>query len=201
VPNLSQLITQDRGQAKNQIRDWLLPSRPTNPGVATRKAGEILNFANVIAENDLALAVEGQRVLGIGRVTGPYAYDDQLDFPHKRPVEWLSLDEWQMPVAEGPHTTVFELGRSSDNLLSTEEHLFRDTHWPRNGRTCENNFYRSATPSRPARSENRGDSASQRASNHLWTAWHGEDVPRPPSCPRTRIEAAVRKRLFLTIGD
>jgi 5-methylcytosine-specific restriction enzyme B len=107
VRDLSQLITQDRRQVKNQIREWLLPSWPTNSGVATRKAGEILNFATVISENDLALAVEGQTVRGIGRVTGPYAYDDQLDFPHKRPVEWLSLDEWQMPIAEGPRTTVF----------------------------------------------------------------------------------------------
>jgi 5-methylcytosine-specific restriction protein B len=123
VPNLSQLITQNRGQAKDQIRDWLLPSR--NPGLATRNAGEILNFATVIAENDLVLAVKGQGPLGIGRVTGPYAYDDQLDFPHKRPVEWLSLDKWQMPVAEGPRRTVFELGKSSDNLLSIEEHRFR----------------------------------------------------------------------------
>jgi 5-methylcytosine-specific restriction protein B len=128
VPDLSQLITEDRRQVKNQIREWLLPAWPTNSGVATRKAGEILNFATVIAENDLALAVEGQTVRGIGRVTGPYAYDDQLDFPHKRPVEWLSLDEWQMPIAEGPRTTVFELGRSPDNLLSIETHLFRPEH-------------------------------------------------------------------------
>ena len=35
-----------------------------NPGVASRKAGEILNFAQEIAEKDLVLACEGQTVLG-----------------------------------------------------------------------------------------------------------------------------------------
>lgn len=131
VPDLSSRIGDDRTSTKAQLRDWLGPVYPTNPGIATRKAGEILNFADVMAENDLVVACEGQNALGVGRVRGPYEYDGNLVFPHKRPVEWLLLESWQIPEAEGPLTTVSELGKSAANLLELEQHLFRrDPHAP-----------------------------------------------------------------------
>jgi 5-methylcytosine-specific restriction enzyme B len=58
VPDLSEVIGQDKATAKNRIRDWLLPGYPNSAGVASRKAGEILNFAREIAEEDLVLACE-----------------------------------------------------------------------------------------------------------------------------------------------
>jgi 5-methylcytosine-specific restriction enzyme B len=87
VPDLSETIGQDKTTAKNRIRDWLLPLYPSNPGVASRKAGEILYFAQEISEMDLVLACEGQTVLGVGRVRGPYEYEGGPGFPHKRPVD------------------------------------------------------------------------------------------------------------------
>jgi 5-methylcytosine-specific restriction protein B len=125
VPDLSESIGQDKATAKNRIRDFLLPAYPSNAGVASRKAGEILNFSQEISESDLVLACEGQTVLGVGRVRGSYEYDGSLGFPHKRPVEWLSLDSWRMPDHEGPRTTVYELGRSAANLLELEQRLSR----------------------------------------------------------------------------
>jgi 5-methylcytosine-specific restriction protein B len=125
VPDLSETIRQDRTTAKNRIRDFLLPVYPTNVGVASRKAGEIINFAQAISELDLVLACEGQTVLGVGKVRGPYEYDSGLGFPHKRPVEWLTLDSWRMPEQEGLRTTVFELGKSAKNLLELEQRLAR----------------------------------------------------------------------------
>ncbi|WP_284947261.1 AAA family ATPase [Acidisoma cladoniae] len=125
VPDLSEAIGQDKTTAKNRIRDFLLPAYPSNAGVASRKAGEILNFSQEISESDLVLACEGQTVLGVGKVRGPYEYDGSLGFPHKRPVEWLSLDSWRMPDQEGPRTTVYELGRSAANLLELEQRLSR----------------------------------------------------------------------------
>jgi len=71
------------------------------------------------------LACEGQTVLGVGKVRGPYEYDSALGFPHKRPCEWLTLDSWRMPDQEGPRTTVYELGKSAANLLELEQRLFR----------------------------------------------------------------------------
>jgi 5-methylcytosine-specific restriction enzyme B len=125
VPDLSETIGQNKTTAKNRIRDWLLPLHPSNAGVASRKAGEILNFAQEISERDLVLACEGQTVLGVGRVRGPYEYDGGLGFPHKRPVEWLSLETWRMLDPEGPRTTIYEFGRSAANLLELEQRLYR----------------------------------------------------------------------------
>ena len=51
--------------------------------------------------------------------------DRVIDFPHKRAVEWLMLEPWQMPVLEGPRTTVYELGRNAANLLELEQRLCR----------------------------------------------------------------------------
>jgi 5-methylcytosine-specific restriction enzyme B len=123
VPDLSGIIGQDT--AKKQVRDWLLPGYPTSPGVASRKATEILRFAQEIAEYDLVLACEGQNVLGVGRVRGPYEYDSDLAFRHKRPVEWSLLEPWSMPHQEGLRSTVVELGRNAENLLELEQRLYR----------------------------------------------------------------------------
>src|SRR5260370_42574326 len=82
-----------------------------------------------MADNDLALASDGATVLGIGRVTDDYAYkyDPSSDFPHRRPVEWLSLDEWQQPDQqpdiEGKLTTVYKMKRDR-NLLEAEKHIY-----------------------------------------------------------------------------
>jgi 5-methylcytosine-specific restriction protein B len=90
----------------------------------TRKAGEIYNFATIMAENDIVLACDGQTVRGVGRVKGPYEFDGKLKFAHKRPVQWTLVEPWTMPEKEGLQTTVFELGRKAKNLLELEQRLF-----------------------------------------------------------------------------
>jgi 5-methylcytosine-specific restriction protein B len=122
VPDLSNIIGQDK--ARDQIREWLLPVYPGSSGTASRKAGEILKFAQDMAENDLVLACQGQNVLGVGRVRGPYEYDKNLGFPHKRPVEWLILEPWSLPHQEWLLTTVIELGRNPENVLEIERRLY-----------------------------------------------------------------------------
>ena len=81
VPDLTALLAQDKATAKEQVRNWLTPLYVTNPAVATRKAGEILRFAQDMAENDLVLACDGQTVLGVGRVLGPYEVRCRSCFP------------------------------------------------------------------------------------------------------------------------
>jgi 5-methylcytosine-specific restriction protein B len=120
--NLSPLLGEKT--AKEKIKELLLHEYQPNPGVGTRKAGEILNFAQEMAENDIVLACDGQTVLGIGRVRGPYEFDDRLKFPHKRAVEWLSDESWSLPEQEGLRTTVFELGKHPQNILELEQRLF-----------------------------------------------------------------------------
>jgi len=127
VPDLSPYLGEEKVTLKDRIREWLVPVH-ANSGVASRKAGEIVKFVHEMAENDLVLACEGQTVLGIGRVNGSYEYERGLRFPHKRPVQWLLLDQWQLPQAEGPRTTVYELGKNGENLLALERRMFDGTN-------------------------------------------------------------------------
>lgn len=73
----------------------------------------------------MVVACEGQNVLSVGRIRGPYEYDGSLTFPHKRPVDWLLHEPWRMPQQEGLRTTVWELGKSAENLLEIEQRLFK----------------------------------------------------------------------------
>jgi 5-methylcytosine-specific restriction enzyme B len=74
---------------------------PESASAAGKKGLEAFRFTFVIPEGGLALACDGETVLGIGRVTGPYYYLEGADFPHRRQVEWLSFQEWKLPKAEG----------------------------------------------------------------------------------------------------
>jgi len=125
VPDLTDLLKHPRKELTDMVGRWLLADYPDQPGVATRKAGEIVNFATRMAEGDLVLACDGGIVVGIGRVIGAYAYREGLVFPHVRPVEWLDRRQWQLPSSEGPHTTAYSIGKSADNLLEVEQRVLR----------------------------------------------------------------------------
>jgi hypothetical protein len=75
----------------------------------------------VVPQNDL-------RLPAIGRVTGSYRFDPatQEDAPHRRPVDWLSLETWDLPETEGLRTTVVQLSEVQ-NLIETELEAFRLT--------------------------------------------------------------------------
>src|SRR5205814_9446754 len=77
----------------------------------------IRQFVMSVRVGDVVLAVDGTRVLGIVRITGPYEYDARGDGapPDRRRVQWLDLREWQAPVwpgrtfPEGYRRTLFQL--------------------------------------------------------------------------------------------
>ena len=120
-------ITNDK-KGKEDIRQALLShGSSTNPSALGRSAQQIFNFRWTIAMNDLVLASNGATVLGLGRVTGGYIYEPSRDFPHLRPVEWLSLEPWQQPDQhpdiEGKLTTVYKMRREA-NLLEAERHIY-----------------------------------------------------------------------------
>ncbi|WP_164483702.1 MULTISPECIES: AAA family ATPase [unclassified Polaromonas] len=122
VPDLTQTLNLDPGEAKGQIAEFL-KNDYDNGAMATRKAGEILNFAREMAEPDMVVACEGQTVLGVGRIVGPYEYDGSLRFPHKRPVKWMTVGQFKLGELEGPRTTVYELGKHAINLLEIEKQV------------------------------------------------------------------------------
>ena len=60
---------------------------------------------------------------------GMYFYEPGSDAPHRRPVEWLSFDEWKISEKEGLRTTVYEIKKDT-NLVGIEKKLFDTTSPP-----------------------------------------------------------------------
>jgi 5-methylcytosine-specific restriction enzyme B len=122
--DLSPLVNAD--DAKESIRREFESHYPNDAKVITRKAGEIRNFVKKMEEDDVAVAADGQNVLGIGRVTGSYRYENvaPTGAPHRRTVEWISIGDFSLPEPdEGKLTTVFELGKYEINLIEIERRL------------------------------------------------------------------------------
>lgn len=120
--DLSSALASDN--VKETIAAMLIKERQNEPNVASRKAGEIRNFAKDMEENDVVLAADGGRILGIGRVKGPYRFDSSNPegAPHRRPVEWHIAPEWKLPESDGLRTTFWQL-RKERNLVEVERHL------------------------------------------------------------------------------
>ena len=113
---------------KEIVRARGTDSYPADPRVEGRRAQQIAHFCQTILERDYVLACDGARVLGIGRVTGPYFFDSAHAFPHLRPVQWLDLSEWQLPTTEGLRTTVHEFRKHADNLIAIERRVLESSN-------------------------------------------------------------------------
>ena len=83
----------------------------------------MFRFVKMISDGDVVLASDGATLIGVGKIIGDYTFEPTSDFPHRRPVEWLSLAEWRLPYPEGLNTTVYELKRDIRNLIAVENHL------------------------------------------------------------------------------
>src|ERR1035437_9842498 len=116
-------ILKQTGTAKSQIKDLLEQHHGLEKGTATRKAGEIVNFATA-GKGAVIVAADGARNLGIARIIGDYHFDSSTPFSHQRAVEWLRKGEWTLPQTEVARTTFAEL-RKPENLVEIERHLFR----------------------------------------------------------------------------
>jgi len=96
---------------------------PDSPSVAGKKTQEVYRFVKMIADGDVVLAADGMTLIGVGKIIGAYTFERTSDFPHRRPVQWLSFAEWQLPEREGLNTTVHELKRDVRNRIAIEQHL------------------------------------------------------------------------------
>jgi 5-methylcytosine-specific restriction protein B len=109
-------------EGRERLQELLAEKHPADPSVTGRARTQIMSFVTAIAEGDYVLAADGGTILGVAWVTGDYAYDGSSDFPHRRPVEWLSLDEWRMTDPEGLRTTIHEV-RKATNILEVERRV------------------------------------------------------------------------------
>ena len=108
---------------KKVVRERLVEVYPAAPTEFGPGAQQLTNFCKRMEEGDYVLACDGETVLGIGRVTGPYRYSATQAFPHERSVVWLDLGEWRLPTLEGLRTTVHKYGKHFDNLVAVERRV------------------------------------------------------------------------------
>jgi len=115
--DLSHITNDESGKGK-------LRERAISKG-AGRSTNLIFNFVAAIKEGDLVLASEGRTVRGIGRVLGGYHYEKTMEgWPHRRPVEWLSLKEWRLPNTKGYpiQSTLYEI-KDPTNIAEIERRI------------------------------------------------------------------------------
>ncbi|GHO76993.1 hypothetical protein KSD_47640 [Ktedonobacter sp. SOSP1-85] len=117
----------DGEDGKHDIRAWLKEAYPEKPATEIgRIARQMADFRWSIVSGDFVLASNGATVLGVGKVTGEYFYNPDIEFPHCLPVEWLSLHSWkqpdQTPDIEGKLTTVYRMKRPL-NLIEAERQI------------------------------------------------------------------------------
>jgi 5-methylcytosine-specific restriction protein B len=107
-------------QGKAQVRK--LVERHYSGQAAGKITQQVFNFVTSVAKGDLILASDGATFLGIGRVSGPYTYHPGSDFPHRRPLGWISLGEWTASHPEGLGTTLHEM-KEYANLVEVERRV------------------------------------------------------------------------------
>ncbi len=124
------------GQEDNELRNFLKDAfeqyYPNPSQTISRELNEIIRFVKTIKENDIVVASDGMQTLGIGRVTGGYEYHEGLEFPHVREVEWIYVEQTQLPEAkEGLQTAVYPY-KNADNILKIRELLSIGPTEPKN---------------------------------------------------------------------
>jgi 5-methylcytosine-specific restriction protein B len=119
-------LTHDR-ESKQTLKELLADHYPSAAG----KTQEIFDFVARLGDRDIVLAADGNRILGIGRVDGPYRYDrNDEQSPHRRPVEWLNLDEWTLPRQTGSQAGVLNLWKNTADHIAVERRLLEGNEAP-----------------------------------------------------------------------
>ena len=108
---------------KDLVQERFVEAYPAAPTEIGRRAKQLTNFCQHMGDGDYVLACDGATVLGIGRITGPYHYSANQEFPHERPVDWLDLDEWRLPTPQGLRTAVHKYRKHFDNLVAVERRV------------------------------------------------------------------------------
>jgi 5-methylcytosine-specific restriction protein B len=118
--DLSNISNDKEGKAK--IRDKMEKYYPGSSGMPTKQTNQVFNFIFGVKEGDLILACSGMKVLGVGKISGGYFFEEGSTFAHRRPVKWLSLEPWDLPEKEGIMSTLREIKKYS-NLVEAEKHI------------------------------------------------------------------------------
>lgn len=112
-------------EGKEQVRALLAKHYPNNAAQTTKDSQQAFNFIHAAQDGDLVLAAQGMTVLGVGRVSGEYTYDAAFGFPHRRPVQWLSLAEFRLDEPNEGLRTTFKPLKKPENHVAIERHLLK----------------------------------------------------------------------------
>ncbi|WP_368293736.1 McrB family protein [Dehalobacter sp. TBBPA1] len=119
--NLSDYEEQDKTGLKAKLIKVLEKEYSNTPQVIGKYANQILAFYFNIKPQDVIVAVDGEKVLGVGQAAGEYEYREGLAFPHVIKVDWIYLAETRLPnPREGILTTVYAY-KEIDNILAIEK--------------------------------------------------------------------------------
>lgn len=105
---LGDLSNYNKINIKNIIGDKLIELYDYNKSTSSRKSGEIVRFYNNIAAGDVVVAVQGEKVLGIGKIVGNYEFVENRTYSHCKNVNWIRIfkDPIKLPnVGEGKLTS------------------------------------------------------------------------------------------------
>jgi 5-methylcytosine-specific restriction protein B len=111
-----------RRQARDRINSLMEETYPADSQQVNRESLEVYRFITVMAEGDLVLVSDRDKVLGMGRITGDYRFESSSAFPHCRSVEWLSLEQWDILEKERVQAVVCQV-KSPRNLVGIERRI------------------------------------------------------------------------------
>ncbi len=178
---------------RDEVRRLLGEHYPGVPSLISRKAGELTFLLTRVADGDVVCASDGATVVGVGVIRGAYTFVPDADFPHQRPVEWLSLKEWKLETAEGNQTTLWEY-RNYASLLQIERVLLDAVSevTTRGTRSPDESPSRSRASALWYPAPHRRDPRPQGPSDPLRPTRHWENLLCVADCPRDSRAAGLR---------
>ena len=121
--DISQLDYSNESKAREDLKSLLEQKYGKVSSASSKCAGQILTFVRHIRPDDIVVAVEGETVLGIGRITGQFEHKTEFGHPHIRKVQWLHIGEFKLPnPSEGKLNTVYSY-KDTKNLVAIEEKI------------------------------------------------------------------------------
>lgn len=121
--DLKKLDDLDYSEAKDEIKKLLTAEYPKAPQAIGRQTNQIITFYRNIKPNDVVVAVEGYKVLGIGKVIGEYEYRIGLSFPHCLNVQWVAGASENLPNPDEGLMTTVNLYKDINNLVAIEKKI------------------------------------------------------------------------------
>jgi len=113
------------GRKDKELKEWMeidfVKKYEDKEGTSWPKINEIFRFYMEMNTNDLVTVAQGEKVLGVGKITGNYEFKEGLDFPHTRNVEWLYLGEAKLITTEKNKEGICEIYKEEQNMLKIRQ--------------------------------------------------------------------------------